>query len=365
MSPDRRERGLDPGLDRPGFVLPFVLVAVASAGILAMAFVTTAMRATRAGNLATRAAEAHAAGDEAMARALGRWSVDSLWTHIPGTMVSREIVTRAGVSVHVEWVRSAPLVAWLRVRAERSTSRAFDAGRQEFVRLVHLATPPLPVPAVVTTTGPLYGADGSLLSGLDLTLPDSPCGMRRDTLSVSPIAAAYREPEPGLRWDGAPASAPVSASTITDILAAVRELAGRLPAVSRDSSRAPLPGMPQPGAPAVAGGAPRWRGLSLAGPVLHLTAGAPWYGLLLLRGPVVVRGELAVTGLVIVDGAVDLRDAQVRIRGALVAADPLRHGTHLGAASRILYDRCAVQMALATVAHPRSRPFSLWHRLVE
>lgn len=360
MIAESQGQGLPADLVRRGFVLPFVLVAVAAAGMLAMAFVTAAMRAARAGDLAMRTDEAHAAGAEAMALALEQWNQDSLWTRVPGTVVSREIVTRAGVSTEVEWVRSAPLVAWLRVRAERSTSRAFDAGRREFVRLVHLAAPLVPVPAVVTSTGPLYGADGSLLSGLDLTLPDSPCGIRRDTLSVSFLAAAYLGAEPGLRWDGAPIVAPVSVSTVNQIDGAVRELASRVPAETRDSSRAPLSG-----ATAVAGEAPRWRALSLAGPVLTVSAGTPWHGLLLLRGPLVIRGDLTVTGLVIVDGAVDLRSAQVRIRGALVAADPFRHGTHLGAATRILYDRCAVQMALATVARPKSRPFSLWHRLVE
>ncbi len=360
MIPECRSQRLAAARVRCGFVLPFVLVAVAAAGILAMAFVTTAMRAARAGDLAVRADEAHAAGAEAMALALAQWNRDSLWAWVPGTVVSREIATRAGVSANVEWVRSAPLVAWLRVRTERSSRRAFDAGRREFVRVVHLAPPSVPVPAVVTSTGPLYGADGSLLSGLDLTLPDSPCGTRRDTLSVSIAAAPHLAAEPGLRWDGAPTVVPVSTSTVDQLDGTVRELASRVSAESRDSSRAPLSG-----AAAGAGETPRWRVLALAGPVLTVSAGDPWHGLLLLRGPVVVRGDLAVTGLVMVDGAIDLRHANVRIRGALVVADPLRRGTHLGAATRILYDRCAVQMALATVGRPQSRPFSLWHRLVE
>ena len=348
------------GRDRLGYVLPFVIVVVAAAGVLAFAFVTTALRATRAGDLATRADEAHAAGAEGMALTLGQWSADSLWTRALGSVVSRTLVTQAGVRVHVEWVRTAPMVAWLRARAERSTSRAFDTGRREFVRLLHLAPPPVPVMAAITSTGPVYGADGSLLSGRDLPLPDSPCGTLRDTLSVSPASAALVRPEAGLRWDGAPVAAVVSVATATRVDSTVRDLAGRLPVEVRDSTPAPLRTLQtSPGEP------PRWRALALAASLLHLLAEAEWHGLLLLRGPMAVRGELAVTGLVVVEGPVDLREAKVRVRGAMVVADPLQHGTHLGTSSRLLYDRCAVQMALATVARPVARPFFLWHRLVE
>lgn len=345
-----------PGVRR-GYVLPFVIVAVAAAGMLAMAFVTAAYRASRAGALAGHTDRAHAAADEALALALGNWSADSLWLDAPGTTRIDAFTTSAGIPVRVEWVRSAPLVAWIRVETQVGSGRVHDRARRELIRAMRLEPPPLHVPAALVSSGPVYGANGSLLSGSDLTLLDSPCGTIRDTLSVPSAAASRVEPEAGQAWGVAGASGAVTSAEGDALDADVHALAARLQSRQRDSSFAPLPDTP------ASADAHRWRALSLAGAALNLRSPAPWYGLLVLRGPVALAGELTMQGLLVVDGPLDARAARLRVRGAVIVADPARQGTHLGSDSQVLYDRCAVQMALATVSRPASRPFFLWQRL--
>jgi hypothetical protein len=70
-----------------------------------------------------------------------------------------------------------------------------------------------------------------------------------------------------------------------------------------------------------------------------------------------------VTGILIVEGYLDATAASLSVQGAVVAVDTSARGVMLGARSDLRYDRCAVQMALATVARPTLAPFSLWHSL--
>jgi hypothetical protein len=75
----------------------------------------------------------------------------------------------------------------------------------------------------------------------------------------------------------------------------------------------------------------------------------------------VVTGSLDVEGVLVVRGRLDARGAVLRVRGALLVASVGNRDVELGDQTRVQYDRCAVQMALATIAVPRTRPFSLWY----
>ena len=47
--------------------------------------------------------------------------------------------------------------------------------------------------------------------------------------------------------------------------------------------------------------------------------------------------------------------------GALLVASLGNTELELGDQTRVQYDRCAIQMALATIDVPRAQPFSLWY----
>lgn len=82
------------------------------------------------------------------------------------------------------------------------------------------------------------------------------------------------------------------------------------------------------------------------------------------RAPVVdgalrVRGTLEVEGVLLVLGPL-VSEGALRVRGAVAVLPPAGAGAAVGPDTRIAYDRCAVQRALATVAQPRSGPVGVW-----
>jgi hypothetical protein len=106
-----------------------------------------------------------------------------------------------------------------------------------------------------------------------------------------------------------------------------------------------------------------WQALVLTGLSVVIEGPTLWRGLVVVEGPLTMRGTVTIEGVLAVRGPLDARAAQLLVRGAVVVVDPNGGGAELGAASRIFYDRCAIQMALATVARPALRPFSLWQSL--
>jgi hypothetical protein len=69
------------------------------------------------------------------------------------------------------------------------------------------------------------------------------------------------------------------------------------------------------------------------------------------------------TGVLLVTGRLDASAAALTVHGAVVVADSSPHAVRLGATGRLFYDRCAVQLALATVARPTLIPVARWARL--
>jgi hypothetical protein len=335
---------------RRGFVLPFVVVAIGAAGVLAFAFTGDALRAARAVLASGRGDDAGHLADAAMAAALARWTDDSSWVGAPGTGVLAA-VTVGGVPVPIRWERHQPLIATLRVMHAERPERRWDWSRRDHWRAVWLEPPPLPVPAAIATNGALQGALGVHIAGGDVALPGSACGARRDTLGVPPVAASAVTGSGGGGWPSAPQPLAPPTSLLADVQTAMAVVAARTPARASGPTPVTLP---------VTTG---WQALRLRGDRLAVVGPTRWQGLLVAEGDLTLAGSIDVTGLLVVLGRLDASAAQLTVQGALVAVDTSARGVTLGGASRITFDRCAVEMALATVARPSLAPFALWHSL--
>jgi hypothetical protein len=333
-----------------GFVLPFVLIAITATTIIAFAMTAEALRGLRGQQGAAHAAQVAGAADAALARALDAYADDSLWIRPLGVPHTRTGHVN-GSPVTVQWHRHQPLVASLRTRSRRENGRRLDAAAREHYRAVWLAPPPLPILAALTTNGPVIGREGTLVSGEDIALSDSPCGTSRDTASVASIVApAVREEVPGL-WPSAPTSTHPPDAFPHEAEAAIAVVGARLPITVTPLTGGKFPASPE------------WAALQWRGSTVSLLGPSRWTGLVVVRGNLVVTGAVHVTGLLIVDGHLDASAARLSVHGAVVAANPSASGVMLGGHSRLQYDRCAVQMALAAVARPSLAPFSLWHSL--
>jgi len=333
-----------------GFVLPFVLIAIAATSIVAFAMTAEAFRDLRGQQGAAHAAQVASAADAALARALARYADDSIWLRPLGVPLTHMAEVN-GTPVTVQWQRHQPLVASLRTRSHRGTGRRLDAAAREHYRAVWLEPPRLPILAALTTNGPVVGREGTLVSGVDVALSDSPCGTTRDTASVPPIVApAVREEVLG-GWPSAPASTHLPEALSHEVQTAIEAVGARLPITV-----APVTGGPFPVSP-------EWSALQWRGSTVFLVGPGRWTGLVVVRGNLVITGAVEVTGLLIVDGHLDASAAQLSVHGAVLAVNPTASGVILGGHSRLWYDRCAVQMALAAVARPSLAPFSLWHSL--
>jgi hypothetical protein len=102
-----------------------------------------------------------------------------------------------------------------------------------------------------------------------------------------------------------------------------------------------------------------WRAATIAPTDSLIVGPMRWTGLLLHEGPLRLIGDVALQGVLIVRGTLDARAARLRVRGGVLLDDPATPSM-LGPAE-LQWDRCAVEMALSTLAEPRSTPFRVWH----
>lgn len=336
---------------RAGFVLPFVVVATALVAVLALAAISTIWRGYRATRLAANGVRAQFAGDEGVALMLDAWPAESLAAVPLGTTISSRVTTAVGDSVRVRITRTQPLVAWLAADVLLGPLGTPGRVRRHVTRVVALEPPALPILGALTAIAAVHGQDPTTIEGRDLADASGACGAFRDTVSSVPIAAAARHDVPAGTW-----TAPSASLTLADT-AAVRAAFDRawIGVIARSPIRV-TDSIPQQLAPL-----PGWHPLLLDGATVSLRSPSRWRGLLAVSGDLVVTGSLDVEGVVVVRGRLDARGAALRIRGALLVASLGNRDVELGDQTRVHYDRCAVQMALATVAEPRTMPFLLWH----
>lgn len=336
--------------DRRGFVLPFVIVAIAALSLLTMTLVSEGLQSVRGARAMMSAADADDAAETAISQALADFTVDSVWQLPIGQPRVRSQVLN-GLSVDVRWQRHQPLFASLRASVAGGAARHWNRVARDHFRAVWFAPPPIPVPAAMTTNGPVIGREGTLISGADVALPTSPCSSARDTQSVAAVSAPAIAPSTPGAWPGAPIASAPHLGLLTQLQQIEPVLRQRMPLVTVSSAPRTLP---------ISSGV---RALLLSGDTVAITEPTEWTGLLVVRGHLVFTGTVRLIGLLLVLGSVDASAAALTIQGALISADPGATGVMLGGQSQLLFDRCAVQMALATVSRPSLGPFALWANL--
>jgi len=336
-----------------GYVLPFVLIAIAAASVLAFSLASEGWHSARAVALAGHGDAAANAVEDAQAMAMDRWELDSVWVQPLHQQMSRTVVTTLGRSVRLTWNRSHPLMAWLTTsHYVDGNARRAPIGR-ELLRAVWLQAPAIPVNAALVIPGAVTGAEGTLISGADVATPGSACGVSRDTASVSAVAATSVLGDPLGSWPGAPVPDTLAQFSHDSLSAALMVIHGR--AEHRVVGNAPSP------FPVRAG----WNALWLTGNPVIIEGPTHWTGLVVVDGALELRGNVAIDGLLLVRGALDARAARWQMQGAVMSTDTVTGGARLGTQTRIFYDRCAMQMALATVARPLLTTFSLWQPLAQ
>ncbi|WP_310570255.1 hypothetical protein [Gemmatimonas sp.] len=336
---------------RAGFVLPFVVVATAMVAVLALAAISTSWRGHRATRLAANGVRAQFAGDEGVALQLDAWPADSLAALPPGATISTRLTTAVGDSVRVRITRTHPLAAWLTADVALEPRGTPGLVRRHVTRVVSLEPPVLPIVGALTAIAAVYGQDPTTIDGRDFADGSDACGALRDTLSLVPVASSALRASGGGTWTTLPAS-----QTLADT-AAVRATFER----AWLSLRARSPVRVSDSTPQLLTASRGWHALLLDGPVVTVRAPSEWRGLLAVNGDLVVSGRLDVEGVVVVRGHLDVRGAALRIRGALIVASLGHPSVQLGDQTALRYDRCAVQLALATIAVPRAQPFSRWY----
>lgn len=338
--------------NKHGFVLPFVLLAIATGGVLAFALVNDGWHSARAVRLAETGSLALEAAEEGQALALARWELDSVWAPPPGMLLTYRIVSSSGLPVDIVWQRTHPLVAILRTRTVVRGNPRRAPVQRELLRAVWLRAPQWPIPAALTVDGRVTGREGTLLSGLDMSTGSGDCAIARDTASVAPVSARTVTGDPELAWPGQPPVIAIPSGLADSVWSAVSRVSQQ---VSTVSPTAPTPFPLREG----------WQALVLAGDPVVVQGPTAWRGLVVVQGPLDLRGPVTIEGVLVVRGPLDVRAGQLTVRGAVVVVDPNGGGAQLGAESRLFYDRCSVQLALATVARPSIRPFSLWQPLTQ
>lgn len=354
---------------RSGFVLPFVIVVLAVVGLCALALATVTWRDAQATARVAEAQRLSMMADEAIARSLDRWRQDSLWAHALNTPFRSELQLTAHDRQSVLISRSHPQVATVRVTASHHDPRTRYPVRRELLRTVWLEPPVRSLPAALMVHGHLSAEDPTHISGSDLRVTDTSCGDLRDTLSVRSIAAdsiqsgttpwSLRPPD---AWTNA-VNSPVPLSLGLQRIASAAAALGAI--VLRDTQPAPLDTRPDNPSRA-------WQLLSLqASPpaaAVRLSGRSRFRGLLVIDGDLIVEGGLELDGLLWVRGTLEARPGVLEVSGALIVLGDAAPGhpppsqpvARLGGRTTVRFDRCLAQMALATIAEPRSAPFVLW-----
>jgi hypothetical protein len=343
---------------RSGYILPFVVIATALAAVLALALVTSAWRAQRAVRFAASGSDAHAHAESALAAHLSAWRAESLW-QLPLQHAAHRFVEGApGRFVTVTTHRTHPLVLWVDAAAEGDQVAPERRGQAVVQRVVWLEPPPVPVEAVLQATGVVTGGAQALVSGLDIPEPGSPCGTTRDTASVAAVIAAELQADGAGTWPLEPPWQRVTGGQRGTLLATAGLLEPFARIVARSGGAWPWPPSSD------------WHAMSLHAAAApppgerarhHVKGPTAFTGLMLVHGDLILHGDVQFDGVLVVVGDLDARDASLRLRGALIVADPSGGTAQLGGTTRLLFDRCAIQMALAAAGTPRSVPFLLWN----
>lgn len=334
---------------RRGSTLPLTIVVVASISLLATGLLHTAWRSARSADSARRAQQVARAVDEVAAQAVAGYAQDSLARYDLAQRVWRTDANVDAVRVRSAWQRTHPLVAWLELDAQPDGVGGAPgtlAARRTERRAFWLEPPAVPREAALTALAMVEGEDGVSIS--ESAPPHSPwCpGAYVSTTAVSVLAGDV-SPTSGRLWSTLPPWSAIASAQRVAVEQGWAQVLSRLPAsANADSVQSPISD-------------PGWRALRIDVPNLTLRGPLIWQGLLVVNGSVVIEGQVEVRGALLVRRSLNAESGQLTVHGAVIANDALTDVVRLGPSSRLRYDPCAVDLALATVARPRASVFGL------
>jgi hypothetical protein len=317
---------------RAGTLVPALLVVLALVALLAMATAAGAVQAHREARLAALGTatlvQAESALESVRARlAAPRGDHSGAMTSLPSPgLVDTLLVPGAGVHpVRVFIARPHPLLLWLTAVATAAPHPGVPLLVRRVERALWLHAPAVDLAAAVTSRAPVQVEAAASLDGDDRDRGLAPCGL--------PPVPGHRPPlvvSSALHID--------SAGIRTRLARQHRWGLARL---------APVPG----------GGT--WHGLGLAAPTAPLSGTHRWQGALVVDGDLTVAGTLHVDGLLLVLGRLTVQGS-LAVRGAVGILARDGGVSRLGPGTDVRFNRCLVQLALATLAVARAEPVGHW-----
>lgn len=334
---------------RRGSTLPLTIVVVASISLLATALLHSAWRSARSADSARRAQQVVRALDEAAVQAIAAYAQDSLTRHDLAQRVWRPDAQVEAIRVRTAWQRTHPLVAWLELDAQPAGTSGAPrtlAARRTERRAFWLSPPAVPRESPLTALAMVEGEDGAIISA-NAPLGTAWCPGPYVQPTVPPIIAADVSPSSGSLWSTAPAWRGITPAQREAVENGWTDVLARLPAhPTIDTVQSPISD-------------PGWRARRFDVPTLTLRGPLRWQGLLVVNGNLVIEGAVELRGILMVRRSLDARAGQLTVHGAVMANDAATDVVRLGPSTRLQFDPCAVDLALATVARPRAAVFGI------
>jgi len=315
-----------------GTILPALLVALALVALLGMATASSTVQAHREAQLAALGAatlvQAESALESVRARLahpggehdgpIASWpspgSVDTL--HLPG---------QGAHPVRVTIARPHPLLLWLTATASAAPQPGVPPLVRRVERALWLQVPAVTLAAAVTSGAPVQVEAAASLAGDDRDRGMAPCGPPPTPASLPPLVA--------------------STALNADSAAIRLRLAGE-----HRWGLHQLPPVPDDG---------KWLGVALAPSTEPLGGTHRWRGALVVDGDLTIAGTLEVDGLLLVMGRLAV-PGRLTVRGAVAIVARTGGVSHLGRGTDVRFNRCMVQLALATLAMARAEPVGHW-----
>ena len=317
---------------RAGTIVPALLVVLALVALLAMATASGAVQAHREAQLAALGTATLVQAESALESVRAQLADPGGDLHgatpslpSPGLTDTLHVPGADAHPVRVLLARPHPLLLWLTAEATAAPHPGISRLVRRVVRALWLHAPVVDLAAAVTAWAPVHVEAAAWLDGDDQDRGLAPCGPPPVPSPLPPLV--------------------VSSALHTDS-AGIRTRLAR-------QQRWGLPRL----APVSGGGT--WHGLGLAAPTTPLSGTHRWQGALVVDGDLTVAGTLQVDGLLLVLGRLTVQGRLV-VRGAvgIVARDG--GVSHLGPGTDVRFNRCLVQLALATLAVARAEPVGHW-----
>jgi hypothetical protein len=317
---------------RAGTLLPAVLVVLALVALLGVATASGTVQAHREAQLAAQGGATLVQAESALESVRARladpggehgWPIASLPS--PGVVDTLHLPGNGAHPVRVTIARPHPLLLWLTADATAPRQPGFPLLVRRVERALWLRVPAIDLAAAVTSRAPVEVEAVAMLDGDDRDRGLAPCGPPPVPGHLPPLAAA----------------AVLDVDTV---------------AIRVRLARQHLWGLPR--LPPVPGGG-EWQAVALAPPTAPLSGRHRWRGALVVDGDLTIDGRLEVDGALLVLGRLTVRGSLV-VRGAVVIVARAGGVTRLGRGTNVRFNRCLVQLALATLAVARAEPVGHW-----